>query len=142
MNTFIEEHPSMFNTIRVILILILIIMAVNAFGFFKKDTVSVKIEDDVFSICYGEETLIQFGREEIISVEYLDELDPGRAARDLSEGDYLAGEWENEVWGTYTLCVKQGVETFVLLKTKEDIFVFNYVNEDTTEGIYNALVAW
>ncbi len=142
MNSFIEKHPGMFRMLKGILVLVLLIMAANAFGFFKRDAVSVKIEDDVFTVSYGEEPLIRFGKEEVLSAEYLDGLDPGSAVRDLSEGNYLAGEWKNEAWGNYTLCVRQGVETFILLRTEDAVYVFNYVDEDTTEGICNALAAW
>lgn len=141
-STFIEDHPSLFNTIKVFLVCVLIILAVNSFGFFKKAEVSLKIEDDVFSMLYQEEAVIRFTKEEISSVELLDTFDAGEALEAVSEEGYLVGEWENDVWGTYTLCINQEIETYVVVTTDERIFVFNYMNEDTTESICSALLEW
>lgn len=142
MNTFMEKHPSMVHTIRIFLVCVLLALAVNAFGVFRKDAVSLEIEGSVFSISFHEEELIQFTKDEIVSAELLDTLNMGSAVRDMSEDGYFAGEWENDVWGSYTLCVKQSIEKYVVLRTDEQVFVFNYSNAATTEGICNALLAW
>lgn len=49
------------------------------------------------------------------------------------------GVWENDDWGSYTLCVKDDVPDAVWIRQGNDIIVFNYEGSKPTKSFYEAL---
>lgn len=142
MGTFFEEHPTVLNTVKVLLIVIAIVVFANIFGIYKKDSLTLEIKDDVFHMYYDDDIVVQFEKNEIISLELLDELTLGDEVDVIAQDDYEAGTWKNDTWGEYTLYIDPSIERYVVVTTDNDTFVFNYSSEDATDSVYNALLNW
>lgn len=50
------------------------------------------------------------------------------------------GLWENDEWGTYSLCVRNSVRQAILISQKGNVLVFNYEGITSTESFYHALL--
>jgi len=50
------------------------------------------------------------------------------------------GLWQNDEWGTYSLCVKNSVEKAVFISQSGKALVFNYEGIASTESFYNAML--
>ncbi|MCD7716439.1 MAG: hypothetical protein LUI39_08310 [Lachnospiraceae bacterium] len=143
MADFMEKHQGLMNMLKLLVGVIVIVAIVNALGIFKSATVAVEIEDEVFTITYEDETVIQFSKDDIQSAELVTAFTMGEAVETLSGEKYTVGTWENEDWGQYTLCIKQSVERYIVLTTTDGaVCVFNYESADTTESMCSALLAW
>ena len=55
---------------------------------------------------------------------------------------YAYGIWNNESWGEYSLYVNTNIDVCIVITEIEGIFVFNYVNEQTTEDFYNSFLEY
>ncbi|MCD7761682.1 MAG: hypothetical protein LUI14_00515 [Lachnospiraceae bacterium] len=143
MGDFTEKHQGLVNMLKLLVGVIVIVAIVNALGIFKSATVAVEIEDEVFTITYEDETVIQFSKDDIQSAELVTTFTMGEAVETLSEKKYTVGTWENEDWGQYALCIKQSVERYIVLTTTDGaVCVFNYESVDTTESMCSTLLAW
>ncbi|MGN1001966.1 MAG: hypothetical protein ACI4PC_04270, partial [Oscillospiraceae bacterium] len=50
------------------------------------------------------------------------------------------GQWENQVWGEYTLCIRPETDRCIVLTlTGGEVFVFNYENSSTTQSLAEML---
>ena len=56
-----------------------------------------------------------------------------------SEKGYRYGLWENEEWGKYRLCVKEDMKKAIKVRQKDQILIFNYEGNKTTESFFEAL---
>ncbi|MCD8074799.1 MAG: hypothetical protein LUF27_07155 [Lachnospiraceae bacterium] len=143
MNTdFLEKHQGVVNALKGLAAVVVLIGILSALGIFKRAAVGIHIEEEVFTVSYEEEIVIQFGKEELRSAEIVTSFDMGDAINTVSEDKYIVGTWENDVWGQYTLCVKKSLECYLVVTTETEVFVFNYESKDTTESMCSALLAW
>ncbi|MCD8336111.1 MAG: hypothetical protein LUD18_02350 [Lachnospiraceae bacterium] len=143
MNTdFLERHQGVVNALKGLAAVIVIVGILAALGIFKTAAVSVKIEDEVFTVSYEDEIVIRFAKDELQSAEVVTSFDMGDAIDAVSEDKYIVGTWENDEWGQYTLCVKKSLECYLVVATETEVFVFNYESRDTTESMCSALLAW
>ncbi|MCC8105580.1 MAG: hypothetical protein LIO99_06175 [Clostridiales bacterium] len=143
MGDFAEKHQGLMNMLKILVGVIVIVAIVNALGIFESTTMAVEIEDEIFTITYQDEIVIQFSKDDIQSAELVTTFTMGDAVESISEKKYIVGTWENEDWGQYTLCIKQSVESYIVLITTDGaVCVFNYESVDSTEAMCSALLAW
>ncbi len=142
MMDFLKKNRALANTLKGFAAVAVIVIIVSVLGIFRSAAFTVEIEDEVFTITYEDETVVQFSKEEIRSAEYMESFTRGTAAETIAEGKYTVGTWENDEWGSYTLCIRESVEGYVVVTTEESVFVFNYESKDTTEAMCSALLAW
>ncbi|MCD8337535.1 MAG: hypothetical protein LUD18_09715 [Lachnospiraceae bacterium] len=139
---FIEKHQGVVNAFKGLVGVVVIVGILAALGIFKTAAMSVEIEDEVFTVSYEDEIVIQFGKEELRSAEIVTSFDMGNTINAVSEDKYIVGTWENDAWGQYMLCVKNALKCYLVVTTETDVFVFNYESKDTTESMCSALLAW
>jgi len=53
---------------------------------------------------------------------------------------YKFGVWENSEFGKYKLCIYANVDRYIVVKTSNDIFVFNFESADSTGSFYKAFL--
>ena len=126
------------------LIGILVVVALFvAFGF-RADRAGVRIavEGDDFVIRYADQFETRFSKQDVQTVQFVEEFEYGTAAQVVTNEKYLVGEWENEEYGRYTLVVKKSVETCIAVRTAEGVTVYNYDNKKQTKAAYDALMEW
>ncbi len=139
---FLEEHQGVANALKYLVGVVVIVGVLAALGLSRSAAVTVKIEDDVFSIYYKEETVVQFSKDEIRSAEIVSTFAMGDALEVISEDKYEVGTWENDDWGQYTLCIKKSVDSYIVVTTDDAVYVFNYESEASTESMCTALLEW
>lgn len=50
------------------------------------------------------------------------------------------GIWENEAYGSYTLCAYPDVMEYIVIETTNGYVVCNYENNDATDSLYEAML--
>ncbi|MCD7956414.1 MAG: hypothetical protein LUG93_11840 [Lachnospiraceae bacterium] len=143
MDDFMEKHQGVVNGAKGFIVVVVLVAVFYALGIFRSATVKVEIEDEVFSVYYKDEIVIQFAKDEIQSAELVYTFTEGEASDVISEEKYTVGTWENDEWGLYTVCVKQSINSYIVVTTEEEeVFVFNYESADSTESMCEALLDW
>lgn len=75
--------------------------------------------------------------DQIASIALSDLPDVGTPADGTDQRKLQCGVWENETWGTYTLCVSPKISRCIVLTMHNgDIFVLNYESADSTASLY------
>lgn len=139
---FTEKHQGVMNALKGVLVVVVVVGILAALGFSRSNNLKVKIEDDLFTLSYGEKTVVQFYKDEIQAAEVVTAFTMGEAVEVISEDKYIAGTWENDEWGSYVLCIKENLKCYLVVTTEETVFVFNYESEKTTESLCSALLEW
>jgi hypothetical protein len=80
--------------------------------------------------------------EDIQSVELVDSPDYGTRIDGGKKQMYAYGIWNNESWGEYRLYVNTNIDVCIVITEIEGVFVFNYINEQTTKDFYNSFLEY
>ena len=76
------------------------------------------------------------------SVKLLGEEDldkPGSVVTGGENRKYRWGQWENDAWGKYTLCIQQKIDAALCFETVDgETVIFNVESEDTTKAFEDA----
>jgi len=64
----------------------------------------------------------------------------GQYASGIETKAYKFGVWENSEFGKYKLCIYANVNRYIVVKTSNDIFVFNFESADSTDSFYKAFL--
>lgn len=76
--------------------------------------------------------------DQIASLELAQLPDKGTMRDGIDKAKLQCGDWENDTWGSYTLCVVPKVEAcIVVTQIDGSIFVMNYESEESTAELYN-----
>ncbi len=76
----------------------------------------------------------------IDSVEYLEDLDIGFRVSGVGSARLSAGNFENDVFGKYTLYSYNGCDAMVIVKSQGKVLAFNAKDEIQTYAIYQSLL--
>lgn len=87
----------------------------------------------------GYEYRVLYGEIEDVSLADLPE-DTGTCLSGDVKSGLSCGAWENESWGTFSLCIKNSVTKAIVVKMTDETLVFNYENAASTESLYEALL--
>ncbi len=142
MGDFRKRHPSLINTLMSVFIFVAIIALVWVFGASGSRGFDMKFEDEEVNFYIEDDLVISLSKDDVESVELIDELDRGDRVELMADSGYVCGIWENEEFGQYTLYVKSNIKEFIVVRTKDEIYVVNYNNADFTESLYDALLEW
>ncbi len=79
--------------------------------------------------------------EEIASAELAELAEPGQRIADCFDNDIIrVGQWQNEIWGTYNICVDLDTSSCIVLHlTDGRIFVFSCKNDKSTAECFDEL---
>lgn len=106
----------------------------------KTETVSISIGDDdmVVEAVSGFSTQILW--DEVTAVETRDALELGTLVEGTDEGDEQSGTWENDEFGTYTLCTDATISCYLVFYTQSGVVVINFESAETTQSLCEAIV--
>jgi hypothetical protein len=132
------------NTIKNIYILILIILAVaTVFAIvYSGDNTILDVGESSLTINGAESTSYTIDYEDIQSVELVYSPDYGTSIDGGKKQMYAYGIWNNESWGEYSLYVNTNIDVCIVITEINGVFIFNYINEQTTEDLYNSLLEY
>lgn len=128
-------------------ILLAVVIFVAAFFLFAPyrdaNTLDFTLEADSFTVTGPENFVFTLSYDRIERMELLELSDPGSAVSGGENRSIRWGEWENSVWGKYTLCAAKRTDTMILITTREGaFFVFNYHTQKDTEDLYQSFTKW
>jgi hypothetical protein len=106
----------------------------------NNDGISVAVKDDYLSLSYSSGDSFDIGYKDILSVTETQDLLLGEYVSGTETKIYKFGVWENGEFGKYNLCIYAPVESYIVVKTSNDIFVFNFESSDATDSFYKAFL--
>ena len=132
------------NTTKNIYILIFIFLtAATVFAIvYSGDSPVLSMGDSSLTINGAGSTSYIIDYEDIQSVELVDSPDYGTSIDGGKKQMYAYGIWNNESWGEYRLYVNTNIDVCIVITEIEGVFVFNYLNEQTTKDFYHSFLEY
>ena len=132
------------NTTKNIYILIFIFLAVaTVFAIvYSGGSTVLDVGESSLTINGAGNTSYIIDYEDIQSVELVDSPDYGTSIDGGKKQMYAYGIWNNESWGEYILYVNTNIDVCIVITEIEGVFVFNYINEQTTKDFYNSFLEY
>ena len=132
------------NTIKNIYILIFIILVVaTVFAIvYSGDSTVLDVGESSLTINGAGSTSYTIDYEDIQSVELVYSPDYGTSIDGGKKQMYAYGIWNNEFWGEYSLYVNTNIDVCIVITEIKGVFLFNYINEQTTEDFYNSFLEY
>ena len=132
------------NTIKNIYILILIFLGVaTVFAIvYSGDSTVLDVGESSLTINGAGSTSYTIDYEDIQSVELVYSPDYGTSIDGGKKQKYAYGIWNNESWGEYSLYVNTNIDVCIVITEIKGVFLFNYINEQTTEDFYNSFLEY
>lgn len=94
---------------------------------FGEDALQVSASDMDWDLAY----------DQIASITLSDLPDVGSLAEGIDKKNLQCGVWENEIWGTYTLCISPKIDQCIVLTMQNgDVIVLNYESADSTANLH------
>ena len=78
--------------------------------------------------------------EEITGIEYREELNYGTMLDGIDDGNEKSGQWQNDEFGQYLLCVNTKVKPCIVLRMEKQLLVINFESRRSTQALYEALL--
>lgn len=121
------------NTIFLILVLVVFFVLTSIFG---GTGMNVDFGEDSLTVSGPGKYSFTVDYDRIANMELVELTDPGVMISGGENRSYYWGSWENEAWGSYTLCASKKTDTALRLTTTDgEYLVFNYQGEETTASI-------
>ena len=101
--------------------------------------IAVRFGEDSFTLesGYWEDMTIDYAR--IDSMEYREQDDPGTRTFGFGSLKLLMGRFENEEFGSYTRYSFAGCRSCIVLRSDDNVLVFNGEDEESTRALYEEL---
>jgi hypothetical protein len=132
------------NTIKKIYIFIFIFLAVaTVFAIvYSSDSTVLDVGESSFTINGAGSTSYTIDYEDILSVELVYSPDYGTSINGGKKQKYAYGFRNNESWGEYSLYVNTNIDVCIVVTEIKGVFIFNYINEQTTEDFYTSFLEY
>ncbi|MCD7812742.1 MAG: hypothetical protein LUH20_01585 [Lachnospiraceae bacterium] len=95
-------------------------------------------ETSVTVIC-PDETEFTIDYADVTSLELCTDANYGTCISGNDSGSAYYGTWENDLWGTYSLCVTQSIGNCIVMQTDDATFVINYESEEITSALFEEI---
>jgi hypothetical protein len=106
----------------------------------NNEGISVAVKDDHLSLSYSSGDSFNINYQDVLSATETRDLDLGLYVSGTDTKKYKFGVWENSEFGEYNLCMYANVDSYIVMKTSNDIFVFNIESVDATDNFYKAFL--
>ena len=132
------------NTKKNIYILIFIFLAVaTVFAIvYSSGSTVLDVGESSLTINGAGSTSYTIDYEDIQSVELVYSPDYGTSIYGGKKQKYVYGIWNNESWGEYSMYINTNIDVCIVITEIRGVFVFNYLNEQTTEDFYNSFLEY
>ena len=128
------------KTIRLLGICLLVCILIYLLIKKNNEGISVVVKDDHLSLSFSSGDSFDLGYKDILSVTEIQDLVPGQYVSGIATKAYNFGVWENSEFGEYNLCIYANVDHYIVVRTSNNIFVFNFESADATDGFYKAFL--
>jgi len=117
--------------------MVFIIALIIISSLIHEKNLSLIIKDESIQLSFETEEEITINDKDIISIEYTDTFDQGSMVSGTVDDSILYGIWKNAEYGEYKLAINEKIDSYIVVTTTEDTYVFNYENEDTTISFFD-----
>ena len=77
--------------------------------------------------------------EDITALELEERPNFGTCIDGGQTSSWLYGDWENEVWGQYTLCASTAPNLCIVIHTAGHVYVLSYESDEITSALYDSI---
>lgn len=123
------------------MIALIVVVQVRAAAGVSSGTISYGIDDKAVAVTGSTGTTAAVYLKDILSVEYVEGLEIGEALEAVQERDISCGQFQNDVYGVYSLYAYDQNPTYVVVKHADGVLVFNDKDSEATTKIYEELKA-
>ena len=135
----IEMEPGL-KKFGKISIVITVIILIGCFALATTGTAKVVCDDNSLTVSatyWGEKELKYT---DIDSIEYREDFKVGSRTYGFGGTKLLAGTFQNEEFGSYTLYGNTSCDSYIVIETDGKIIAFNEVDESATKALYEKLI--
>lgn len=127
---------------RRLLLLLAVLVAVSVFQFWRGER-SVRFDwtDTGLTVFYADSQVFQLSFADVTDMQLVQSPDLGHCVDGRETTSWRCGTWENDAWGTYTLCASKACTDCIVLRTSSGIYVLSYESNDVTAALYESLQA-
>jgi hypothetical protein len=132
------------NTIKRIYILLFIFLAAATVfaNLYSSDSTVLDVGESSLTIYRVGRNSYKIDYEKIQSVELIYSPDYGTCIDGGKNQKYVYGIWNNESWGEYSMYVNTKIDVCIVITEIEGVYVFNYINEQTTKDFYHSFLEY
>ena len=116
----------------------LLLVAVVLFYTFSGNSIGIQLDfgEDALTVSASDrDWLLPYDQIESLSLSYLPDV--GTMTEGIDKRTLQCGTWENESFGSYTLCVDPRIDACIVITNESgSVFVVNYENEDSTKQLH------
>lgn len=76
---------------------------------------------------------------DVTSLELVEHPDYGNCISGKKTASWIYGAWENDVWGTYTLCASAGTDLCIVMQTQQGAVVISYESDEITSALFDSM---
>ena len=120
-------------------VLITVILGAFIMGVMFIGDIDIEYNDDCVQLSGTFVSSSKIDYDDILKVEYCDDFDIGRKKNGINNAVVEAGRYYNDEFGNYHLYAYTHSSHYVIIYTKNEIFVVSGENEKQTQNIYNQL---
>ena len=120
-------------------VLITVILGAFIMGVMFIGDIDIEYSDDCVQLSGTFVSSSKIDYDDILKVEYCDDFDIGRKKNGINNAVVEAGRYYNDEFGNYHLYAYTHSSHYVIIYTKNEIFVVSGENEKQTQNIYNQL---
>lgn len=132
------------NTKRVIVqVLVWLLILVGVYLIYNRshpvDFVSIGLDGEKIGINISGSDTIFLMFDDIDQIEYLKSLDAGTQIDGIEKDNFRYGTFENDTYGSYTLCGFSDVPEYIAIHTKDGVYVVNRSSVEDTQQEFKKL---
>ena len=131
-----EKKYVIFACVFILLPIIIIFFTV----FDMSSDPSVDIMDDVIGLKAPLCTKEVIDYKDIDDVQYIDSMDFGEKKKGKTSTDFIAGYYENDVYGDYYIVANQKCKNYIVICSDNRYFVFNLETDTKTKEAYQVIL--
>lgn len=140
---FDTKDPAIQRKITAIMVILIMVAGIFASwmrGTSDTDGYLVFYNDGHLSIRDHTGVVTDYAYAEITEILYVDVMDVGEVVDgEMIDGTRL-GSWYSETYGEYQACLLEDVDSCVFMRTDHGACAFNYESDNTTKGLYEAIL--
>ncbi|MCD7835009.1 MAG: hypothetical protein LUH00_13660 [Lachnospiraceae bacterium] len=119
-------------------LLIIIFYTIYQFAGGGEETNFVWSDTSVTVICPDEEEFT-VNYADVTSLDLISDADYGICISGKDSGSKYYGTWENDLWGTYSLCIFTSISNCIVIHANDSVLVFNYESASITESLFEEI---
>lgn len=121
------------------MVMFIAVIAILSLFMRGKPTLAYTFNEDGFAIETAEGYTASVAWTDIESVQEVDHIDFGDLVDGYETQKERSGVWNNQTYGTYSLCTDSTVDKYIVLQTKQGVMIINFESDQSTDNLTEAI---